>query len=59
MAGVLLLGNPLPGAMGAVGLVLIIVGMVFNSILQSRLSGGAEAPQKPPVLSEDATQGAP
>ena len=45
--------------MGAVGLVLIIVGMVFNSILQSRLSGGAEAPQKPPVLSEDATQGAP
>ena len=59
VAGVLLLGNPLPGAMGAVGLVLIIVGMVFNSILQSRLSGGAEAPQKPPVLSEDATQGAP
>ena len=34
--GVLLLHNPMPGAMGAVGLALIVVGMVVNSVLQSR-----------------------
>ncbi|MCQ4863704.1 multidrug resistance efflux transporter family protein [Pseudoflavonifractor phocaeensis] len=34
--GVFLLGNPMPGAMGAVGLALIVVGMVVNSVLQSR-----------------------
>lgn len=36
VAGVLLLGNPMPGVLGGVGLVLIAGGMVFNSVLQAR-----------------------
>ncbi len=42
LAGVVVLHDPLPGAMGAVGLVLIAAGMVFNSVLQSRSSAAGK-----------------
>ncbi len=32
--GILLLGNPLPGLMGFVGLALVVAGMVWNALLQ-------------------------